>query len=181
MVDVIRAVWTVDARKYLPRLHAVGGVGTTHQVIDLFKMGGGGFVDPGGGPIPRDPEDNLRLVSDPYQQDLDMIVDPERPLGQQRYTGLSLDLTTPLEGALAAPDFAAQDPSSLRVKVFLDFAEGNGGGTAEYWEIGLFMTQHPDDTIRTGPGSSLMVAYGTMPKVTKTAASQYEAFVLLTY
>jgi len=176
MVDVIRAVWTVDARKYLPRLHAVGGLGGTPQEIDEFRIGGGGFIDPGSGPVPRVPDSNLRLISDPDQQELDKNVDPERPLGEQRYVGLTLDEASK---TLLAADFAAQDPSSIRVRIFLDFLEGNGGGTANYWEIGLFMP-HPDDTLR-GAGKTLMVAYGTMPQVTKTAADQFEAFALLTY
>ncbi len=166
----IPAKVTEDARKYWPQFFGgLLGVPSTSTVVGVswnplpqtFKVGEGGWIDPGSGRVRRDPpEDNLRRL-DNNIQDIDAVVDPTRAVMSQRYAATE---RASFEKALAPGDFFFEAPSVLRVRCLLDTSEFNDdgfGNNPEIWEIGLF-SDHP-----TVPGQKLMVAYGTFPKETK--------------
>lgn len=187
----ILAVVTEDARKYWPWF--LGGYGapstttaplpgpaygTWNPQLFSFKVGEGGWIDPGTGAERRTPVNNLRCVSGPLNglQDIDAIVDPTRAAIDQRYTA-----TTGwswFEKAFVSTDFTYVSPSILEVRCFLDFGDFNldtpGGNPPEIWEIGLF-SDHPlyaRDPVGTVGAKRLMVAYGTIPKEIKDATKQ---------
>ena len=78
---VIPAEVTDDARVYLPQMW--GGL-VTFKEINLFKVGIGGWIDPGTGAERRTPVSDLRRL-DNGLQDIDIIVDPTRAVLDQRY------------------------------------------------------------------------------------------------
>lgn len=178
---IITAVITEDARKYWSQFFGLllGNpsvttvVGTSwNPAIKSFKVGEGGWTDPGSGRIRRNPvEDDLRRI-DNNIQDIDAIVDGTRLVPDQRYP-IASDRAS-FEKTLILSDFTLEAPSTLRVRCFLDFADFNDDGFGdppEIWEIGLF-SDHP-----TAIGQKLMVAYGTFPKEIKTGATPIENIV----
>jgi len=157
---VIPAEVTVDFRKYLPQM--LGDL-LSFATIDLFKVGEGGWVNPGTGKEPRTPEDNLRRVDNTIQ-DIDAIVDGTRAPANQRY---ATDERGNFSKALTSADMSFVSPSTLEIRCLLDATEFNDdgfGNSPEIWEIGVFM-DHP-----VFVGQKLMVAYGTFPQQTKTSA-----------
>lgn len=181
---IIPAKVTVDARKYWPQFFGglLGNPATTtivgvqwHPVITSFKIGEGGWIDPGSGRVRRDPpEDDLRRI-DNNIQDIDAIVDPTRPIMSQRYPAVD---RASFEKALVLADFTYESLTTLRVRCFLDFGEFNDdgfGNDPEIWEIGLF-SDHP-----TASGEKLMVAYGTFPVETKNVTKQLENIVRIVF
>jgi len=168
---VIAAVVTVDARKYWPQM--VGGL-VSFKTLVSFKVGEGGWVDPGAGREPRVPDPELRRL-DNSLQDLDCIVDPTRALIDQRYAS---DERASFEKTLVPADITFIAPSTLRVRCLLDFGDFNDdgfGNDPEIWEIGVF-SDHP-----TVSGEKLMVAYGTFPQQTKDGTKQIENIVRLVF
>jgi hypothetical protein len=181
---IIPAKVTEDARKYWPQFFGglLGNPSTTtlvgiswNPILKTFKVGEGGWIDPGPGRVRRDPpEDNLRRLDNSIQ-DIDAIVDPTRPLINQRYVAVDRGN---FEKALVGSDFLFETPTTLRIRCFLDFAEFNNdgfGNDPEIWEIGVF-SDHP-----TVAGQKLMVAYGTFPKETKNITKQLENIVRIVF
>lgn len=182
---IILAKVTVDARLYWPQffggLMGAPSTSTTpgsswNPIIRSFKVGEGGWIDPGGGRIRRDPpEDNLRRLDNSIQ-DIDCVVDPTRPSLSQRYPNPQ-DRAS-YEKTLTLADFLGEAPTTLRVRCFLDFGEFNDdgfGNPPDIWEIGLF-SDHP-----TIIDQKLMVAYGTVPKQTKNGSKQLENLVRIVF
>lgn len=130
-----------------------------------FRIGEGGWIDPGGGKIRRAPDRTL--------VNLDLILDPGRAGPSQRYAdggtyGYFQKSFSPL-------DFTFESPSTLKIHCLVDFTEynsknalgatliyDNGGGVAspDIWEIGAY------DSLGT------MLLYATFPKETKTPGNQ---------
>lgn len=181
---IVEAVITEDARKYWPQFF--GGlandpatstlVGSTWDPrINLFKVGEGGWVNPGGGAVPRTPDPALRRLAAPLIQDLDAIVDAGRPLIDQRYAA---DSRATFSKALTPANVLFEGTSAIRVDCLLDFADFNDdgfGNNPEIYEIGLY-SDHP-----TEAGEYLMVAYGTFPVQIKDNATQLLNTIRITF
>jgi len=212
-VPVIPGVPTEDARKYFPQFFGgLRGVPASSTIvtpgpttvqwdprIKYFKVGEGGWIDPGAGKIPRTPDPALRrLAPDPLIQDLDAIVDINR--GAPRYPGNPL-LATYSRGifmkALAPADLTYEAPTTLRIRCLLDFADFNedypgSGRSPEIWEIGVYC-DHPEIVTPAppavpGPGDPtnamkqlLLVGYGTFPMQVKNGGIQIENIVRLVF
>lgn len=183
MATIIPAVITEDARLYWPQVFAgLLGVPSTVTVpgvsydprIKLFRVGEGGWIDPGTGKVRRQPDPTLRYASGPLAgiQGLDAEVDSVRV--SPRYEGNQL-LPTYSRGvfqkALTLADFTSIAPNKIEVSCLLDFGEANedypgSGRNPEFWEIGLY-ADHPITA-----GAMLLVAYGTFAGQTKSAGVQ---------
>lgn len=196
---IILATVTEDARKYWPQFF--GGLlstGTNMLTTDVppgpprwdprllsFKVGEGGWIDPGPGPVRRTPDPTLRIIAAPPNdvQDLDAIVDPTRPLISQRYPATSI---ATFEKAFIPANLTYTAPSTIQARCFLDFGDFNDdgfGNPPEIWEIGIF-SDHPSFArvaIGTPGAKRLMVAYGTVPKEIKDATKQIEHFVRIVF
>ena len=167
---VINAVATVDYLEFLAK-HQGGLIAPPWTpTLTHFRFGEGGWIDNGAGPEARVPVGTLRRVDN--IQDIDAIVDPTRPLIDQRYPVSSL---FSIQKAFVGGDLVFEAPGTIRCRCFLDFAEGNDTGTAEYWEVGVYAV-HP-----TVGGQKLLVAYGTFSLESKTIGVQLEHFVRLNY
>lgn len=176
MATNVEAVFTEDARLLWPQEKA--GLKTSHA-IDLFKVGEGGWVDPGTGRQRRLPVSTLRRLDNDVQ-DIDAIVDGTRSVENQRYPS---NQRGHFSKALASGDFVVQSPTSIVAHCFLDFGEFNDNGSGsnpEIWEIGLFQ-DHPDAGGSLPAGTKLMVAYGTLPLIVKNSGKQVELEVTLTW
>ena len=181
---IIPGVVTDDARLYWPQI--LGGIFSPNVVttvgssewdprIKTFKVGEGGWIDPGSGAVPRTPDPGLRRLSAPLIQDIDAIVDPTRAVMDQRYPADSLGT---FEKALIVADFTFEAPTTIRVRCLLDFAEFNDDGLGndpEMFEIGIF-TDHPVEA-----GEKLMIAYATFPKQLKDVTKQIENVVRIVF
>ena len=137
------------------------------DLISYFRVGEGGWVDPGGGREPRSP--------DPSLTNLDIILDAARVPGPdpKRYNvGENLGW---YQKSLVIGDMSSPSAGIIRVSCMLLNAEYNleDAGTLVYdvggpyvspeiWEIGLF-DQDND-----------MIMYGTFSKETKDASKQIE-------
>lgn len=135
------------------------------DLITSFKVGEGGWIDPGTGRVPRTP--------DPDLTDLDIIMDLARLPADKRYNvGEELGY---FSKALVPGDFSSPGVGVLRVSCKLLLAEYNlkTDGTLVYvtgappaspviWEIGLF------------DAGGDMILYGTMTSETKTGLIQIE-------
>lgn len=180
---VIPAVITNDARQFWPKFFGgLAGIPASATVagvqwdprIKFFRIGEGGWINPGGGPERRMPDPDLRHVGGPDLglQALDADVDAFR--GLPRYEGnpiLPAYSRFVFQKTLTALDFTFLAPTKIEVACLLDFAEANedfplSGRNPEFWELGLF-SDHP-----TLVGKSLMVAYGTFPGETKDITKQ---------
>lgn len=198
---IILATVTEDARKYWPQFFGgLLGISDNGTVNDppgpptwdprllSFKVGEGGWVDPGGGPVPRAPDPTLRvLVAPPNDvQDLDAIVDPTRPLISQRYNTLPTPTTATFEKAFVPADLTYPATNTIQARCFLDFGDFNDdgfGNSPEIWEIAIF-SDHPAFArvaIGTPGAKRLMVAYGTVPKEIKDATKQIQHFVRVVF
>jgi hypothetical protein len=182
--STLTATITADGRKYLSQFFGLllGNPSTTtivgtswNPIIKTFKVGEGGWIDPGSGRVRRNPvEDNLRRL-DNNIQDLDAVVDTTRASIDRRYPA---DSRAVFEKTLITSDFIFEAPSSLRVRCFLDFSEFNTDGSGnfpEIWEIGLF-SDHP-----VVSGQKLMIAYATFPKEIKNGSTPLENIVRLSF
>lgn len=137
------------------------------DLISYFRVGEGGWVDPGSGREPRSP--------DPTLTDLDIVLDQFRVPGPdpKRYDiGENMGY---YQKANVGGDFSSPSPGILRVSCMLLNAEYNleDAGTLVYdvggpyvspdiWEIGLFDANND------------MIFYGTFSKETKNATRQIE-------
>jgi len=193
---VIPAVVTNGAREWWIKLFGgLAGVpaGATipnnpptawNPVIAYFKVGEGGWIDPGGGAEPRAPEPDLVWVTsatypDPFP-DIDAAVDITRDAAAvpTRYGATSRATFTK---AVTFTDVSFIAPSTIEIECLLDFGDFNddgNGNSPEMWEIGVYM-DHPEfavPVVPAGPPSvgtpGLMVAYGTFPKQVKDATKQ---------
>lgn len=156
---VIPAVVTDDARQFWPQMF--GGL-VTYKIVAAFRVGEGGWVNPGSGREPRTPDASLRRL-DNGLQDIDAIVDATRAPADQRYAA---DERATYEKSLVASDFSFVSPTKLEVRCFLDRGEFNDdgyGNSPEIWELGVF-SEHP-----TIAGQLLMLGYGTFPMQVKTS------------
>lgn len=197
---LVLATVTQDVRKYYPQFFGgILGISNNGTVnvppgpaawdprLFTFKVGEGGWIDPGGGPVPRAPDANLRIIASPPNdvQDLDAIVDPTRPLINQRYPANS---RATFEKQLQPSDFVwdTSEPTALKVRCFLDFGDFNNDGFGnfpEIWEIGIF-SDHPSfarAAVGTVGAKRLMVAYGTIQKEIKDPTKQIENFMKLVF
>lgn len=179
---IVVAKLTEDALKYWPQLFGglmgdpstttVPGVPPTSwdPRIKFFKVGEGGWMDPGSGRVRRTPVKDLRRLSSPLIQDLDCVVDATRALIDQRYAS---DERATFKKDLTAGDFSFTAPSTIEIQCLLDFAEFNDDGDGndpEIWEIGIFM-DHPE-VGSLDPDEGLMIAYGTVDEQIKNAGKQ---------
>lgn len=169
---LVNAIITDKAREVAAKMY---GSLLTFQPVAYFRIGEGGWIDPGGGRVRRDPPDrtftNLDITLDPARAALDKRYNVAENFGyfQKTLTGL---------------DFTFEGPSTLRVRCFLDFGEYNtknaAGATLVYdvggpytspemWELGVF-----------DAGNNLL-AYGTFPKQTKDGTKQIENVVRMVW
>jgi hypothetical protein len=183
----IVAVVTDDARKYWPQFFGqlLGPPGTPtvpgspptayDPRIKFFKVGEGGWVDPGGGRERRTPDASLRKLSTDgtppvYLQDLDAVVDATRAPASQRYA--STERAT-FKKDLSISDFSFISPTTIEIDCLLDFSDFNDdgyGNSPEIWEIGIFADFPEASGLSADQG--LMIAYGTFPKEEKDASKQ---------
>ena len=158
---VVPAVITDDARLYLPQMW--GGL-LPFQEINYFKVGEGGWIDPGTGRERRVPVPNLRRF-DSGIQDLDAVVDTTRAVIDQRYGSTERAF---YGKALLSTDMSFIAPSQLEIRCLLtdgEFVDDGYGNSPEIWEIGVY-SDHP-----VYSGQRLMIAYGTVTRQVKTATS----------
>lgn len=173
MANLIAEIATEDARKYWPQV-LCNMPGLTFEPVAWFRVGEGGWHDPGTGPIPRVPSASLRYAGGPpiNVQDLDIRVNSALypPLRQGWF-----------EKALLPTDFTFLAPSAVKVSCLLDFADFNDNGNGfspEIWELGLF-SLHPDQV--NYPGVKTMLAYCTFPKEIKNVTKQILNVVRLVF
>lgn len=171
----IDAVATVDFLQFIAkRVRGDAAFSTWDPKITHFKMGEGGWVDPGSGPTPRTPDGTLRRVDNSIQ-DIDAIVDGTRAVIDQRYAA---DERFSFEKAVTLTEVTFEAPATVKVRCFLDFGEANDDGFGnfpEFWEVGVFAV-HP-----TVGGQKLLVGYATFPKEIKNGTKQLENFVRLRF
>jgi len=176
MADIL-AVVTEDARKYWPQFFGglLGNPATTTTVgvqwdprIKFFRIGEGGWIDPGTGKVPRTPDAALRDPDAPLLQDLDCIIDPNRALPSQRYIGAGASFSRYyFQKSFVGGDITYVASTTIKFRCELSTSEANDdgfGNNPEFWELGIY-SDHP-----TEAGEYLMVAYGTFPMQTKTGA-----------
>jgi hypothetical protein len=181
--DLTRQYWPQFFGGLLGISSGTTSAGHWNPLIKSFKIGRGGWIDPGTGKVPRTP--------DPTLTDLDIIVDYSRPLISQRYIPTLTGNIMFMEKTLTGADFTFVGPSSLQIRCLLDFGDFNdiqgtpsnppGGGVLapagvnpDLWELGIFC-DHPSGT------GELMLFYGTFVAETKTNAKQIENDVLVTF
>ena len=184
---VVVATVTEDARIYWPQF--LGGIfgtpgtptvpGSPPTVWDprfkFFKVGEGGWVNPGTGRVRRTPDDSLRLLTpvgspSTYIQDLDAVVDPTRAVVDQRYAA---DERATFKKDLTISDISYPTAYTVEVDCLLDLGDFNDdgyGNSPEIWEIGLFCDHPVAGSLATDQG--LMVAYGTFPLEVKDSSKQ---------
>lgn len=169
---LVNAVITDKAREVFPKM--LGNL-LPFQPVAYFRYGEGGWVDPGGGRVRRDPPDRTFT-------DLDIILDVGRPNISKRYN--VAENFGYFQKTLLPSDLVFEGPSTLRVRTFLDFGEYNtknavgatliynvGGPylVPEIWEIGVY------------DANNNLLAYGTVPKETKDGTKQIENVVRLVF
>ncbi len=189
---LIPAVITNAARAYYPQFFGrilgisagLSSAGNWNPLLKTFKIGRGGWIDPGGGKEPRTP--------DPELTDLDIVIDYSRDSEDKRYIGLSGNIMF-VEKTLGSLDltYSVTDPYTLTIKCQLGGSEANdiqgvpsdppGGATLlesstqpEFWEIGVF-SEHPSGT------GDLMVLYATFPGELKLVGSILENTITLSF
>ena len=168
---LVNAVVTVKAREIWPKMF---GSLEVFRPIAYFRIGEGGWEDLGAGRQRRNPDSTFL--------NLDLALDPGRPLISQRYSGF--ESFGYFQKTLVPGDFVFEGPTTLRVRCFLDFGEYNtknaSGATVVYnagsltanpemWELGLF------------DSANNMVAYGTFPKEVKDGTKQIENAVRIVF
>jgi len=153
MAEIVGAVTTLG-RSLFPQM--LGGL-LPMQVIAYFKVGEGGWVNPGSGKVPRTPDASFT--------DLDAVLDAGRLPLNKRYPA---DSTGTFQKAFVGGDLTFVGPSTLRCRCFLDFGEFNDdgfGNDPEIWEIGAF------------DAAGNMIGYGTFPLQLKDITKQLENFL----
>lgn len=156
---VVPAVVTNVARFNWPRMF---GSLQTFASIAYFKVGQGGWVNPGTGAVPRTP--------DPSLTDLDIIVNPSRYAGS-----LPVGATGWFQKTLTGAAFAFEAPTTLVITCLLDFGDYNADPISNptaypnIWEIGAY------------DQNGVMVAYGTFAAQTKNSSKQLENVIRITF
>jgi hypothetical protein len=163
---------TNKAREVWPKMF--GGL-LPFQLVSYFRVGEGGWFDPGSGRIPRVPPDRTFT-------DLDIVLDAGRAGPSKRYD--VAENFGYFQKTILPSDFVFEGPTTLRVRCFLDFGEYNTKNAAgatliynvggpyvapEIWELGLY-----------DAGGNLL-AYGTIPKETKDGTKQIENDVRIVF
>lgn len=131
----------------------------TFSPASYFKIGEGGWIDPGTGRVPRDPLDARAFT------DLDAILDASRPPIDQRYP---VDDRYVFQKNFVASDLSYVADFRCRCRCRLETGEANDdgfGNAPEFWEIGVF------------DGDDRLLGYATFILQTKTAARPIENFV----
>ncbi len=147
MADIVGVL--SDAAKPLI-LDWIGGLAVVSE-ISYFKVGEGGWIDPGSGAVPRDPDSALT--------DLDVIINP----GSYPAEG---DAT--FQKSFIGGDITKDSDTTLSCKCLLDTTEFNDDGYGnfpELWEIGVFNTDN------------VMIGYGTYPIFIKNGGVQFLRYV----
>jgi hypothetical protein len=160
---LINAVVTDRAREIWPKMF---GSILSFSPVSYFRIGEGGWHDPGTGRVRRDPPDRTLLS-------LDLIADPARAIIDRRYFGF--ESFGYFQKSLTPSDLVFEGTSTLRIRCFLDFGEyntknaagatliynvGGLGVSPEMWELAVF------------DAANNMLAYGTFPKQTKDVTKQ---------
>jgi len=180
---VVVATVTEDARIYWPQfLGGIFGTPGTPTVpaspqpttwdprFKFFKVGEGGWVDPGTGKERRTPDATLRRLTSPLIQDLDCVVDPTRAPANQRY-GTQERAT--FKKDLTISDISYPAAYTVEIDCLLDLGDFNDdgyGNSPEIWEIGVFGDHPTESGLASDEG--LMVAYGTFPVQVKDSSKQ---------
>lgn len=155
MAQVVSAVVTDVWRAKLAGIYA----GTQTFALPLsFKIGEGGWTDPGGGKEPIPPSAS--------KTDVDPATDGY-PVGSQFV----------FEKDLNGVDLTFTSPSRLEIRCFIAAGEANDDGTGappEFFELGVF-----DDTIV--PGLGTMLVYSTFPIEIKTASKALEHVIFVDF
>lgn len=161
---VVNAVVTNLARQLAPQMW---GNLITFEPIAYFKIGEGGWYDPGTGRVPRTP--------DPTLTDLDIILDPARSIPSRRYYGF--ESFGYFQKTFVPGDLVFQGPTTLLMSCLLDYGDyntknapgatliydvGGDGVSPTMWEMGAF------DAL------GRMIMYGTFPVETKDISRQVE-------
>lgn len=203
----IAAVITEDARKYWPQLFGqmwnpssttVAATSDWNPGIFTFRVGSGGWVNYGAGPVPRTPDANLRYPTGigPLSglQDLDCLIDPQRPTGEQRYSTVNWAQYA-YEKELTSDKFEIDplNPKTLKINAVLEAGEANndpGSGTyPQLFEIAVY-SDHPlhnrvaalnDIVPITNVPPRLMVAYGTFAREIKDSSKKLSFEILLNF
>lgn len=184
-MPTIDAVVTDDACRYYAMFF--GGIlatpGTPTNVLTpvwdprwrCVRWGEGGWVDPGSGRVPRSPSPSLRRLANPQIQDLDAAVDVTRG-GSARYAA---DERAVFQKNINwSTDVDYVEPGVAKIRCILGTGEFNDdgfGNPPEIWEIGVF-SDHPLIS-----GQLLMVAYGTMARVTKIPSEEVERIIRIRF
>ncbi len=189
MATVIATV-TNKARAFWPQYLGTLATPWNPQFV-YFKIGRGGWINPGSGPVPR--------VPDPTLEDLDII--QNGPSGTAtRYAGTAGNIYF-FQKALITGNFSFLSPTTVNIRCILDFGDFNdiqgvpssppGGPTLspsgtnpQLWELGVFSAPPPgytSPTVAFGSQNLLMVVYGTFNLETKTSGIQLENDVQLTF
>lgn len=153
MPQVVSAVVTDAWRTKLAQIYA--GTATFRQPLS-FKMGEGGWQDPGGGKEPIAPDVTLTDVTA-----------AGFPVGSQYI--FSKNLT--------GGDVTFTSPTRLEIKCLILASEANDDGSGappEFFELGIF-----DDTIANGFGT--MLVYSTFPIEIKTASKAIEHIIYVDF
>lgn len=169
---LVNAVITTKAREVAPKMY--GGI-IPFSPVAYFRIGEGGWIDPGSGRTRRNPPDPALL-------DLDIIADAGRAGPDKRYNvGENAGY---YQKTLTPADFVFEGPSTLRIRCFLDFGEYNvenaAGATLIYdvggpynppemWELGVY------------DAANNLIGYGTFPMQVKDGTKQIENIMRLVW
>jgi hypothetical protein len=153
MAQVVSAVVTDVWRAKLAGIYA----GTQTFALPLsFKIGEGGWIDPGGGKEPIPPST--------AKTDVD-------PAGDGYPVGSQFVFTKDLSGV----DLTFTSPSRLEIRCFISASEANDDGTGappELFELGVF------DAVS---GGGTMLVYSTFPIEIKTASKALEHVIFVDF
>jgi hypothetical protein len=161
---LIPAVITNGWRSKLAQMFPIGSATlVSASAAATFKVGMGGWIDPGSGPVPRTP--------DPSFTDLDIVLDAARLPINRRYPFPGPGISS-FSKSLIVTDFVFEPPNIMRINTLLDFIDWNddgSGSSPQFWEIGIY------------DGTGLLMAYGTFPKEIKTNIKQLENVVRISF
>ena len=155
MAEII-AVVTDLGRALFPQM--LGGL-VAFSAVDHFKIAEGGWIDPGGGKVPRLATDARAFT------DVDAVLDVSRAVMDQRYPA---DSRAVFQKSFVGGDLTYVPPTTLRCRCFLDFGEFNNdgfGNSPELWELGVF------------DAAGNLLGYGPMPIEIKDVTKQLENFM----
>ncbi len=168
---VINAVVTDHAREVWVKM--VGGL-TAWSIASFFRIGEGGWQNPGTGRERRTPDKTFT--------DLDIILDGARPAGPTKRYDVALESFGYFQKSFVSGDLTFESPTTLACRCLLDFGEyntkaagtliynhGNTGLNPEIWELGVYDL------------AGNLLAYGTVEKETKDGTKQIENTVRIVF